>query len=295
MKLLLATDGSESAEGAAQFLTRLQFSPDDEIIVLHVISEIPYDDDYRLKIMQAMKRVAPKILKASVNVLKKVRAKVGIIEEEGVPDATIMKIAEDSQADIIVMGARGLKGIKSVFLGSVTRSVAINSPRPVLITKPFRKRDRGPIKILFPTDNSESSQATAKLLASLPFPDNTELTVMHVEPPALSDIPERFAIEVNDALKEDIARTLKKKSEESERIVEQARTLLGRKFPRLTVITVQGDPSMEILREAENMKGDLIAVGSRGLRGLKGVLGSVSRRVLGHSLCSVLVGKIREG
>jgi nucleotide-binding universal stress UspA family protein len=33
------------------------------------------------------------------------------------------------------MGARGIKGIKSLFIGSVTRSVAIKSPKPVLVTK----------------------------------------------------------------------------------------------------------------------------------------------------------------
>jgi len=294
MKLLLATDGSESAEGAAEFLTLFTFSPDDEIIVLHVITEMPYEDDYRRQIMQAMKRVAPKILKASVNVLKKLRANVGIVEVEGVPDAAIMKVADDYHADLIVMGARGIKGIKSIFLGSVTRSVAINSTKPVLVTKSFPRRKTGPIKVMFPTDNSESSLATGRLLVALPFPDKTEVTVMHVEPPVFSDIPEWLAVEINDTLKNDVARLRMKAVEESELILEQACASLRRRFSHVIGLSVQGEPSLAILHEADTAKADLIAVGSRGLRGLKGMLGSVSRRVLGHSECSVLVGKAAD-
>ncbi len=42
---------------------------------------------------------------------------------------------------------------------------------------------------------------------------------------------------------------------------------------------------------AKTFEADIIAVGSKGMRGIKGMLGSVSRYVLGHSGCSVLIGK----
>ncbi|NOZ68981.1 MAG: universal stress protein, partial [Deferribacteres bacterium] len=41
MKILLATDGSEYSDEAARFLTRLDLSADDEIVVLHALSWTP--------------------------------------------------------------------------------------------------------------------------------------------------------------------------------------------------------------------------------------------------------------
>jgi nucleotide-binding universal stress UspA family protein len=39
------------------------------------------------------------------------------------------------------------------------------------------------------------------------------------------------------------------------------------------------------------MKADIVAIGSRGLKGIKGLLGSVSRNIVIHSKSSVLIGK----
>ncbi len=291
MKILLATDGSEYSEGAAKFLTRFNFSPKDEIIVLHVVAEIPYDDDYHAQIKHVIRRVAPKILNASANILKPVKAKVSILEEDGYPDTTIIDVAVSFDADLIVMGARGIKGIKSFLIGSVTRSVAINSPKPVLVTKPLPVESPGKMNVLFATDGSSSSYATARILTSMPFPDNTELTIMNVAWSAVSDIPERFAIEIDEKIKEGVAKARAIEFEKSEKIIEQTKQHLRKSFAKINGITKGGDPSVEILNEAEILKADIIAAGSRGLKGIKGMLGSVSRRILGYSKCPVLIGK----
>ena len=291
MKVVLATDGSECSEDAALFLTRFSFAPQDEIIVLHVVSEIPYDDDYHAQIRKIIRKVAPKILKSSANILKPLKAKISVMEEDGSPDETIIRIAVDSGAALVVMGARGLKGIRSLFIGSVTRAVAINAPVPVLITKPYPWERSGKMKILFATDGSPSSHATAALLGSLPFPAGTEVVVMHAAWSAASDIPERFVMEIDDKIKEDIARARAIEFEHSDRIIHQDRMYLKERFQEVHTIVKGGDPSEEVLKEAEALKADLIAVGSRGLKGIQGMLGSVSRRILGHSHSPVLIGK----
>lgn len=295
MKILFATDGSECSETAAKFLTRFHFTPGDEIVVLHVVSEIPYDDDYHAQIRHVIRKVAPKILHAASRILKPVQASIRSLEEEGLPDTTIMKVAMDSSVDLVVMGARGLKGIKSLFLGSVTRSVAINSPKPVLVTKPYQWEESRGMKILFTTDGSPSSLSTANLLAALPFPDNTDLTIMNVAWSAASDIPERFSMEIDDKIKEDVAMARKIELERSEEIIEEAKAHLGRRFARVNARAKGGDPSLEILDESEREKPDLIAMGSRGMKGIRGMLGSVSRRILSRSQCPVLIGKTGEG
>ena len=295
MKIVFATDGSEHSEAAAHFLSCFQFSPRDEIIVLHVVSEIPYDDDYHAQIRHVIRKVAPKILHAAQKVLKPARAHLSSLEEEGIPDTTIIRVVEDTGADLIVMGARGLRSVKSFLLGSVTRSVAINSPKPVLVTKALKGKRSEKMRVLFATDGSPSSLATASLLGSLPFPDVTELVLVNVAWSAASDIPERFAIEVDDKIKEHVAKARSIEMESSAKIIEQTKPHLKKRFAKITAVSKGGDPSMEIIDEAERIDADLIAVGSRGLKGVKGMLGSVSRRILGHARCPVLIGRESGG
>jgi nucleotide-binding universal stress UspA family protein len=157
--------------------------------------------------------------------------------------------------------------------------------------KPAAKGSGG-TKILFAVDGSNHSRAAGEFLASVPFPDDTEVTVLHVIASGFSDIPERFAAEINERVKETVADARAREFAESERIVEEARHSLGKRFRNISVLSKVGDPSWEILRTAESLETDLIVAGCRGLRGMKSMMGSVSKNVLTHATCSVLIGKM---
>jgi nucleotide-binding universal stress UspA family protein len=59
---------------------------------------------------------------------------------------------------------------------------------------------------------------------------------------------------------------------------------------RVTTVYRTGEPAGEIVRAAEELRADLIVVGSRGLGQIGGlILGSVSERVLHGARCPVLV------
>ena len=291
MNILLATDGSECSDVAAQFLSRLKLGPDDKIIVLYVVSEVPYEDEYHAQVMRVIKRVAPKILSSASDILKGVKAKVSVEEKEGYPDTTIVESATASDAGLIVMGARGVRGLKLLVLGSVTRAVLNNSQKPVLVVKRTEWETPRRMKILFATDGSESAVATAKLLVAMPFYDDFEITLLNVQRSAFYDIPERFAIEIDDRMKEAVAGRREQEFAESETILENAKNFFSGKYKHIEFLTKFGDPASEILSTAEQIKADTIAIGCRGLRGIKGMLGSVSRNVVIHSKSSVLVGK----
>ena len=58
---------------------------------------------------------------------------------------------------------------------------------------------------------------------------------------------------------------------------------------------VEGHPAERILKYAEEAGVDLIAMGSHGLSGVLSVLmGSVSRKVLDHAKCPVLIVRLPE-
>ncbi len=294
MKILLATDGSEYSERAAKFLTRLNWSSDDNITVFHAVYWIPfrYDEEFYLGTLKEIKKeIAPRILDSALDILKPVQAKLSVAIVEGSPEQCIIDVAADSDMDMIAMGSRGIKGIESVFIGSVTRSVAANSIKPVLVVKPPISARSDKIKILLATDGSDYSRATIEFLSSIPFPDNTEVTILNVIWSNIFDIPERFVMEIDERIKKLVAGTRKMEFTESERIIELAREYLNRRFRNIGVLSRVGDPSAEILKTAETMGADIIAVGCRGLKGIKGMMGSVSRNILIHSKSSVLIGK----
>jgi nucleotide-binding universal stress UspA family protein len=130
-----------------------------------------------------------------------------------------------------------------------------------------------------------------KFLSSVPFPDDTEITILNVIATAYENIPKTFTMEINERIKKIVAITRETEFKESGKIIKKAREYLDNRFSSLEELTKIGDPSEEILNVAETINADIIAVGTSGMRGIKGMLGSVSRYILNHSRCSVFIGK----
>ena len=120
-------------------------------------------------------------------------------------------------------------------MGSVTRAVVNSSPKPVLVVKRTEWETPRKLKILFATDGSESAVATARLLAAIPFYTDFEITVLNVQSSAFYDIPERFAMEVDDRMKEAVADRRKEEFAESEKILEDAKDYLTGKYKNHSV------------------------------------------------------------
>jgi nucleotide-binding universal stress UspA family protein len=55
--------------------------------------------------------------------------------------------------------------------------------------------------------------------------------------------------------------------------------------------TAVGDPAEVIVRRADEIRADLIVVGSKGMRGTRRILGSVPNRVAHKARCHVLIAK----
>jgi hypothetical protein len=172
-----------------------------------------YDEKFRstrLKAIQERHRAQDP--DSALAILKPVEAKLSVEIEEFSPgrcttDQCIVRAADSSGSDLVVMGARGVKGIASAFLGSVTKLVAINASVPVLAVKPAARMNPDTMKVLFAIDGSTSSRASGEFLASLPFPDSAEITILNVVSSSFSDVPERLALEINDRIKKIVAET----------------------------------------------------------------------------------------
>jgi nucleotide-binding universal stress UspA family protein len=150
-KILLATDGSEEATLAAQTAVDLADKTNSELHAVYV-GELDYghpsydpsydpsfavtDYEYMQQIQENLEQEARKALDAEV---ERVKAAGGRVVEAhlsmGSPDAEIVKLADDIGAGLIVLGSRGLGGIRRALIGSVSDSVVRHAHCPVLVVR----------------------------------------------------------------------------------------------------------------------------------------------------------------
>ncbi len=153
-RLLIALDYSESAEVVASKGFELAATMNAEVTLLHVLSDITYysslnyspitgfDTFSTMDIVQNNSReeledAAEKFLEFFK---EKYSGNTPIDTEIGEGDFAdeILKKAKDCNADIIVLGTHGRKGIEKIFMGSVAEKVLHKSVIPVYII-PIKK------------------------------------------------------------------------------------------------------------------------------------------------------------
>jgi len=149
-KILVALDGSKSAGEALDFALDLADKCTAEIVLLSVVhvpniayvapSMGPGETFVPAAIIGYKEELAidhEKILSDAEKKVKKNKPdlKVSTKLAEGRPADKIVETAQYEHCDLIVMGHRGLSGVKKLFLGSVSNRVADEATCPVLIVK----------------------------------------------------------------------------------------------------------------------------------------------------------------
>jgi nucleotide-binding universal stress UspA family protein len=207
----------------------------------------------------------------------------------GDPREEIVRVAQEWQADLIVLGARGLGPVKRLLLGSVSLGVARHAPCPLLVVK-GRPRKLG--SVLVAMDGSEDSFQAVRFLKCLALPRQTKVRLLSVVEPL------RYPTTAPGAVRGQLIRMLKEleaeRRGELDKVLERAAAWLDDKLTRVTRSTPAGNPADEILATADDYDTDLVVVGARGRGGMaRLLLGSVSEKVLNHARCPVLIVKER--
>ena len=138
-RIVLATDGSREAELAARTAADLANKTDSELHVLHVLA-LPLDthdpSSFEPEVWARLENRARTTLE---DVVGKIEASGGEVEgshlTSGRPEAEIVTLAEEIGAGLIVMGSRGVGGIRRVLMGSVSDSVLRHAHCPVLVVR----------------------------------------------------------------------------------------------------------------------------------------------------------------
>jgi nucleotide-binding universal stress UspA family protein len=142
-RILLATDGSEEAELAASRAVDLAEKTDSELHVVHVgvvpifLKSYPGTLGYYGKLYEQIQEESRKLLRKQSWRVKAAGGTVaGAHLRMGQVDLEIVALAEELGADLIVMGCRGLGGVRRALMGSVSDSVVRHAHCPVLVVRP---------------------------------------------------------------------------------------------------------------------------------------------------------------
>ncbi|AHY45982.1 Universal stress protein UspA-related nucleotide-binding protein [Rubrobacter radiotolerans] len=141
-RILLATDGSEDARLANETAVDLAKSTNSELHVITVGGGQP-DPAYYLETAvtyeqayEAIKREAQDILDKQLKHIEELGGEVaGSYVRQGDRAREIVRLSEELDAGLIVLGSRGLGGLKRAFMGSVSDSVVRHAHCPVMVVR----------------------------------------------------------------------------------------------------------------------------------------------------------------
>ncbi|HEY9850544.1 MAG TPA: universal stress protein [Leptolyngbyaceae cyanobacterium] len=136
--ILVALDSSELSEQVIQTLEEIQLQPATKVILSHVIApsetdvewtaDRPHPNSEELFYRQIEKQLQ------SYQPNLPCQSELEIVT--GDPAEEIIRLANIYQADLILIGSRGLTGLKRILQGSVSSQVVENAPCSVLVVKP---------------------------------------------------------------------------------------------------------------------------------------------------------------
>jgi len=151
VKLLVCIDGSKQSKKAMDKAIEIASGCGiKEVSLIHVYENVeknywmatgegynPSKEDFeRLKgLRQNMIEKRKKMLEEYAAKFEEKDIHPDIILEEGHPSHTISRIADKGNYDMVIMGNRGIGGLKKIFLGSVSNAVIQETEASVLVVK----------------------------------------------------------------------------------------------------------------------------------------------------------------
>jgi len=139
--IVVPTDGSKNAKEAATQAVNLALKFDGKIIAVHIIDsrfettfeELGTTQSHVFRLQQS--KIGEGYVQEILDIARKAGVQAQSIVRVGIPADEIVKIAEENNADLIVMGTRGLTGTRHILLGSTADQVIRWAQCPVLVVK----------------------------------------------------------------------------------------------------------------------------------------------------------------
>jgi nucleotide-binding universal stress UspA family protein len=136
-RILYATDGSDHARRALDYVRELARQYHAEVFVVHAYQGVPevigqptYD-----RLLNSRMEAGSQIMDEAAGALEADGIAVRRELLEGPLAEAILSVADTRECDLIVLGARGLSSLQSLLLGSVSQHVIQHAQSPVLVVR----------------------------------------------------------------------------------------------------------------------------------------------------------------
>ena len=293
-RILLAAEGSEDAKRAIKTAIGLSTKLESELLVVYVAPEHPYVYAYydlrHQEEEERLRRGDQRVLDECVDHVRKAG---GTVTESylRVGDAAkeIVELAEELEVGLVVLGSRGLGGIRRALMGSVSTSVLRHAHCSVLIVRGYGSEQEQvypPGKILVAMDGSEEASAAARVATELAKATGSEVHLVY----AMQE--DRYRPHLGPEIWEGWVEGFERAKRSARSWVEDQAELLVQCEGTKTVEShlILGRPDAAIVWLAQEISAGLVVLGSRGLGGMRrALIGSVSDSVVRHAHCPVMV------
>lgn len=223
---------------------------------------------------------------------------------QGVPANMILSVARKVGVDAIVMGSRGVSGLKYLMQGSVAEKVLRESPCPVLVTKKRKHRESDSFMLPQIRNVEETFQAD-KILVPLDFSPASKRALQYAAVLAASYNSTIYTLTVFDKKFKEYGDDHK---QHTSIMIRGEKIRLSQEFPKLLRdseyrlpgnrvkrMLLDGDPFSKIESVVQKKEIDLIVMGTHGRTGLEHFrFGSVAEKVSRSIDCSVMTIRANE-
>ncbi len=288
-KILTAIDNSALGNQVFNQALALAKAFNAQLLLLHVLSdeEVGYPDVHNLsdhlERWEASKQTGLQGLTAHQKVAIAAGVQASITQTSGVSGKTICETARSWQADVIVVGHRGLSGVQELVRGSVSNYLVHHAPCAVLTL--LGQAEPSCQEILVAIDGSPISHRAFEQALMLAQTTGAKLHLLHVL--SVEDKGSPSILSLRDA---NFERQWEVFAQPSLELLRSHQAIARSAGIETDIYQKLGtNPGRVICDLAHSLPCDLIVVGRRGLTGLSEMLmGSVSNYVTHYASCSVL-------
>lgn len=239
-KILYADSGTGHTQEMLKYLMELPAVKKASLTVLHVVPSQVTAEAVSDKWEEGGKIVANILDNAQLD-----PSNVSTMLRQGEPKDTVCHLADELDADLIIMGSRGLKRLEAILENSVSQYVFQLTNRPMLLVKDdiYIKKIR---RVMVALDKSPAAEYALELALYM-----------------LKDYPEGELIfaRVNPDLKSDLLPLSKQEMENNPILAPAVKKAKGLNIPYRCVVT-GGKPKEQICQLVEEYNIDLLMMGS---------------------------------
>lgn len=279
-KILLASTGPGNTETLFKALLEIPLIQRSQVTVLKVIPP-----KMTAGSMEDDRAAAEQALAEAVARLDIETSKVSSMLLEGDPKSEVCKVADELDVGLIVMGSRGLGGLKAILKNSVSQYVFQLSSKPMLLVKDDLYSIRPIKRVLVAIDKSDMAKESLKVAIALTRDiKDSELVFVHT----LSNLRTSLAEAINA-------------NPETDPVLAPAIAEAKRYRINYRCVSPEGKPGQRLCELADQLSVNLMIVGSpdrrpsiaKGLPDIDRLLGgSLSDYIRINAPCPVLLTRI---